>query len=334
MLVEQQIPIIFIPGVLSSQLYLPENGRKLWLSPLFLSRSASMAVSCPLETRNNDIDQQSLLPLQREGGTMKQNILLIEKLINAFPNRPVYYFSYDFRQACDVSAEIFAAFVRKHGFARFDVVCHSMGGLLLASYAAKYGLDKIRKIVSLGVPFEGTPHASQVLITGEIWTLIPETITEKLGFSKEVIRAYPSVADLLPSLEYQAVCPLLKGGANLSPEDTESYYAGILPQTFLQSRIQQRIRHEEAYDLLLRHRISYFGIGCGKSTIKTLALSESGNPDEIRDFSGDGLIPYFSATMGRRIEGLGPERFRCFDCRHPELTKHPAPLEWVAEKLA
>ncbi|HJJ48111.1 MAG TPA: alpha/beta hydrolase [Methanocorpusculum sp.] len=263
---------------------------------------------------------------------MKQNILLIEKLVSAFPHRPVYYFSYDFRRSCEDTAEEFAAFLRRNGISRIDIVCHSMGGLVLASYAAKYGLDKVRKIVCLAVPFEGTPLMSQVLITGDVF-MLSESVSEMLGLSRDVIRAYPAAADLLPSEEYQVAFPLMRDGNVLSASETADFYARLLPKTYVQSRIRQRILHEQGYNRLLTQPDCYFGISTGKSTIKTLSLRTGKAPEEIRDSGGDGEVPYFSAAMGGKLETLGCGRVMCFDCRHSEMTKFFAPLQWTIDKL-
>ena len=91
------VPIIFIPGILSSQLYLPENGKKIWLSPLFLKMPDRMEITSSLTVKNNETDQQTLPGAKREKGMMMKELFLIEKLCSTFPERPVYYFSYDWR---------------------------------------------------------------------------------------------------------------------------------------------------------------------------------------------------------------------------------------------
>ena len=53
------VPIIFIPGILGSPLYLPENGKKLWLSANFLKMAERMAIEYPLDVKNNDINNTS-----------------------------------------------------------------------------------------------------------------------------------------------------------------------------------------------------------------------------------------------------------------------------------
>lgn len=327
------IPIVFIPGILQSQLYLPETGKKLWMSPSFLKYPEKMEISSKLEIKNNDLDQQTLTPITREGGMLKQNIILIEKLVNAFPDRPVYYFSYDFRQACDVTADTFEEYISRQGFPKIDIVCHSMGGIVTASYVAKYGMEHIRKIICLGVPFEGSPLISKLVITGDIRS-IPSAVAETFGLSREMLLAYPAVADLLPTKEYFAAYPMLREGVPLSIPDTKKYFRNLIAATFADSRKRQKLLHEKAYPLLRTYPDCYFAVGTGKSTIRTISIqAEETTIEELSDYSGDTEVPGYSATMCGKLESLGYNRFITFDARHGELTKASEPTSWVIEKL-
>ena len=326
------VPILFIPGILNSQLYLPESGKKLWVAPQFLITPERMDITSPLETRNNDTDQQLITPFLREGGMMKQNIFLIEKLANSFPDRPVYYFSYDFRRSCDAAADSLAEFLDSMGFDRVDVVCHSMGGLVTSAYAAKYGLEKIRKAVFLAVPFEGSPLITKLVITGDIRE-IPGVVADAFGLTREMLRAYPSVADLLPSREYLLVYPLVVDGEVLSDEEMSDFFNSMIPSTYSDSRVFRESIHASAYQMLLEYPQCYFGVGTGKSTIRMISVRSENEIEEICDYGGDTEVPCYSATMCGRIEQLGCERFMSFDCRHAEITKASEPLNWVVEKL-
>jgi pimeloyl-ACP methyl ester carboxylesterase len=48
-----------------------------------------------------------------------------------------------------------------------DLVAHSMGGLIVADYLARYGKDqKVRRVVSIASPFEGSVDAIEKVSTG------------------------------------------------------------------------------------------------------------------------------------------------------------------------
>ena len=87
-------PILYIPGIMGSQLYTPEDGKKIWFSPAaVLTDSERLDISSDLAVKNNGIDLQTKKPIQREYGVLKQDILLIEWLCSMFPDTPVYFFS-------------------------------------------------------------------------------------------------------------------------------------------------------------------------------------------------------------------------------------------------
>ncbi|HJJ26508.1 MAG TPA: hypothetical protein O0W95_00205 [Methanocorpusculum sp.] len=328
------VPIIFIPGILSSQLYLPENGKKIWLSPLFLKMPDRMEITSPLTVKNNETDQQTLPGAKREKGMMMKELFLIEKLCSAFPARPVYYFSYDWRSCKKAAVKLLEqiAYLKKQGYEKADVICHSMGGLVLSSYIGRSGLDFFRKIICLAVPFEGSPLLEKLAVTGDIHS-IPNAIAETFKLSKEMLIEYPAAADLLPSAEYLSVYPLYRKGMPMTSEETESYLAELMPKTFAAGRKFQRSLHRNAYKTLLDYPNSYFGIGVGKETTQTISLEDDGEIEECIDMSGDKDVPEYSATMCGRVEKLGFKRFRRFDARHSELLRAGEVLDWVIEIL-
>ncbi|HJJ38648.1 MAG TPA: hypothetical protein O0X42_00790 [Methanocorpusculum sp.] len=331
---DSAVPIIFIPGILSSQLYLPENGKKIWLSPLFLKMPERMEISSPLAVKNNETDQQTLPGAKREKGIMMRELFLIERLCSTFPERPVYYFSYDWR-TCRKPVKKFLElieYLKKQGYEKADVICHSMGGLVLSSYISRNGLEFFRKIICLAVPFEGSPLIEKLAITGDIHS-IPNSVAETFKLSKEMLIEYPSAADLLPSAEYLSVYPIYRKGIPMTPEETETFLKELMPKTFSAGRKFQRSLHRNAYKNLLEYPDCYFGIGVGKETTQTISLENEGSFKEYVDMSGDRDVPEYSATMCGKVEKLGFMRFRRFDSRHSELLRAGESLEWIFEIL-
>ena len=328
------IPIVFIPGILSSQLYLPENGKKLWLSPSFLKNADRMAFSSPLDVKNNEVNQQTLPHTRREKGMLMREVFLIEKLCSAFPDRPVYYFSYDWR-SCKNGAQKFAEFISYLaglGYETVDLVCHSMGGLVMSYYVSRRGFAHLRKIICLGVPFEGSPLMEKLAVTGDI-NAIPNAVAEVFGLTKEIVTAYPSAAVLLPTKEYLSVYPLYRKGTPVSTEEAEAVFEACMPEVFSAARTFQHAVHMRAYKALLENPDCYFGIGIGKSTAQTISLEGDGEVMEYEGAAGDRDVPEYSATMCGRVEKTGFERCRKFDARHGELLRSAEPMDWVISIL-
>ena len=93
-------PIIYVPGIMGSQLYLPEDGRKLWFSPpAVLTDAKRLDIHSDLLVKNNGVDLQTVPPLEKEYGVLRQDVILIEWLCRIMPDSPVYFFSYDFRKS-------------------------------------------------------------------------------------------------------------------------------------------------------------------------------------------------------------------------------------------
>jgi triacylglycerol lipase len=70
---------------------------------------------------------------------------------------------------------------KSHGFRKFDIVAHSMGGLIALYYVKKLGGHRlIRKLIALGSPFRGTWAASIGaalfgLVSRGVWQMLPRS---------------------------------------------------------------------------------------------------------------------------------------------------------------
>ena len=126
---------------------------------------------------------------------------------------PVFPFSYDWRQPLETTENQLAAFVREviartqlmthyvrdgyRGRGTVSLVGHSMGGLLIAGYLAKFGADRlVRKIATLATPYRGSFEAVIKVTTG----------TANLGTGapssreREAARLTPALYYLMPDL--------------------------------------------------------------------------------------------------------------------------------------
>lgn len=233
---KNQLPIILIPGLIGSELVNQKTGEKVWFK---LSRSKNddlrLPVSPNLSANRDNLVPRDIFRSARVSLLKRQDIYggFIEKLKAqgyreaTLDNPPkqgfektVYIFSYDWRRDNVENARILIRKIEnlkrklKRPNLKFNVVAHSMGGLI-ARYAAMYGdrdlpPDQARltpnwagarhfeKIFLVGTPNEGSILALKSLI-GEFSL---GGITINLPFVQNLtvfdLFTIPSVYQLLP----------------------------------------------------------------------------------------------------------------------------------------
>ena len=90
-------PVIYIPGILGSQLYLPEDGKKLWFSaPAVLTDAKRLDIQSELSVKNNGVNLQNVSLLEKEYGVLKQDVFLVEPVDTEQTLYPVAYTSWEF----------------------------------------------------------------------------------------------------------------------------------------------------------------------------------------------------------------------------------------------
>jgi len=125
---------------------------------------------------------------------------------------PVFPFAYDWRQPLEDTEDRLHGFIDEviertallphyyeagyHGNASVNLVGHSMGGLIIAGYLARYGGDGIGKVATVGTPFRGSLEAPLKITTG-LSTLGRESASRE----REVARLTPSLYYLTPEFE-------------------------------------------------------------------------------------------------------------------------------------
>ncbi|MDO5845322.1 MAG: hypothetical protein Q4Q04_00195 [Methanocorpusculum sp.] len=327
-------PIIFVPGVMGSKLYMPESGRLVWYS-LFAAMfyPEQLNISCNLEVRNNLVNQEDVFFVQREYGSNGMYVSLINRLCREFSDRPVYFFSYDFRRPCDVSAESLAeeieAVKRLTGHATVDIVCHSMGGVVVSEYVSRFGDAALDKVVVLGTPFEGAPDALYSAYTGSLFGLPEGLITPTTGLSADIISKYPGITDMYPTDAYAAGGGICINGA---PADAEGY------GEFVSALCDGYRERPAANEVLAGMPNTYFAAGNTKKTTVGISFLEDGETRLVVSREGDGTVPYASATMFGKLTMLLPDengvsRFREFAVAHNDLLGDEVALEWICDVL-
>jgi pimeloyl-ACP methyl ester carboxylesterase len=250
-------PVVVIPGILGSELINPKTGEKVWPSA-FRTSQEGLPISPDLEANHDDLVPGKIVETAKLAKLLPE-VYVYRDLLEALRryagyregdwNNPAagddrdtfYVFAYDWRRDNVSNARELVRRLQslkqklKRPDLKFNIVAHSMGGLI-ARYAAMYGdvdlpagdaaiqptwlgAAHIGKIVMIGVPNEGSADAFATLIEGY-------SITEGLRrrvpllnkLTAEDAARTPSVYQLLP---HGSVVRFLD--ENLKPIDVDLY---------------------------------------------------------------------------------------------------------------
>lgn len=249
-------PVIIIPGLVGSELFNEKTGERVWFKA---ARSSRDDLRLPIESVDLTLNRDNLAPrgiLRRLKIGVKSIDSPYENLIGALAAdgysegdweqttgeaaNKFYVFAYDWRRDNVENARILIGKIERLKRAinrdelRFNVVAHSMGGLI-ARYAAMYGAADLpvlkrapdwagakhfKRIFLVGTPNGGSMRALQTLAAG----VSPFNLTVNLPFVQNFTRfdffTIPSIYQLLPSGEN-----LRAFDENLQPLDVDVYDA-------------------------------------------------------------------------------------------------------------
>jgi pimeloyl-ACP methyl ester carboxylesterase len=240
-------PIIFIPGILGSRLINRRTGETVWPDLRVDSKAIALPIWSPVLAQNTDeivatevvVDAKvsALIPeisiygpmldaLERYGGYRRGRI-------DAPPPGgdcdTIYLFAYDWRRDIVESARALGCMIedlkRRLGRPdlRFDIVAHSMGGLVARYYAMYGGRDvldapvacpdwagaqNLNRIVMIATPNAGSINALRVLLRGfsalsfaKPFSQLPLSLGRKLPFARvgpRVTFTVPAIYQMLP----------------------------------------------------------------------------------------------------------------------------------------
>ena len=230
-------PVIIIPGISGSQLTNRRTGKNVWFS---VKRDKDDDLRLPMTSPVLTKDDDGLEPsdiIRAIKLPVLPDIQVYQTLIDALEERgykeadwkhpkatDVYYvFAYDWRRDNVESAQLLtqkmlaAKRQLKNPGLKFDILAHSMGGLI-ARYAAMYGTAdlpregvapvptwagaaNINKLMMFGTPNEGAFSSFEALLNG-----YPIVADRKLPFvdnlRPEDVMTFPSAFQLIPHQAY------------------------------------------------------------------------------------------------------------------------------------
>ncbi len=384
-------PIVIIPGIMGSNLYSDKEGKEcvwapsagsvIWNSLVpFKSISDKIAYGKTLYTINNYDNQVELSARAddstwtsgtREYGAQNTYKNLVDGLCARFPNREIYFFSYDFRQSNVDSAQDLADYVEEMGFEKFDIVAHSMGGIVSSHYMkSEENRSHVRKLITCGTPYEGAPKLLNSVLNWDVLTnryeqegwngfvsMMSDNFLGLAGLTKEVKAGFPSTAELAPTKNYFGVYEWYQYshteyGSLFNPKITHYYdlidyytYKNICTNVF-GSKFSTAVANQESlnvngYNLLTTLNNTYFVVGINQMTIGSIMFSDGDTlksiecDDLMYEYQGDGTVPYYSATIMKKLESLGKGTSRVLkvDADHSGVVQVSKSLSWIYDVL-
>jgi pimeloyl-ACP methyl ester carboxylesterase len=200
-----QRPVVVVPGILGSKLC-TTTGEIVWGSGSSLSNfsrlqlnsdSPEALVPCGL------IDKIEILgPIY----SIKAYTALLAHLKGiGFGGSNLHLFDYDWRQSNFDTAQKLKKFIedrQRDGRipGQFDIIAHSMGGIVTRIYLNENPSAPVNKVVYFGTPFLGS--ASTLGTLSEGWGSFANWIAGGMDTIREVATSFPGFLDLLPRYEH------------------------------------------------------------------------------------------------------------------------------------
>ena len=373
--VNADCPIIVIPGIMGSRLYYAdENGsqKQIWEPKpeynyqyyQYGTYLQHLAYRYDLNVNNNLVNQNYLPEKYREGGATDIYLTLVNALCRKFPQREIYFFSYDFRDSNIESTKeltkIINTILTNKKWDKVDLVCHSMGGLIASSYVAQNGSDTLHKVVTIGTPYEGSPKLLVSTLTCKILdNVIVDPLLWWMSLKTDVKAQFPSLAQLAPTENMFSQNEYFKQIIRIG-EDNNYYAYTSLVNTSTYKEILSKvfepglcsgadlfyssIKNSANKNILVSLDNSYFVIGINKRTISSVmfGLGIDGNGlvsiedtyYQEKGTYGDGTVPYYSGTAGGAILELPTNRYLRVSETHTGLVSNSRAIGWVLDVLS
>jgi hypothetical protein len=311
-------PLVVVPGILGTILEKSSDGSEVWpnFPTMFASLSDNYLDALMLNSYGNDAQSTirravilkavSLFP--RDGAIFRADFY--GNLLTAFTkegyieNRNLFMAPYDWRLDIAKSVPVLAAKIREavavSPTGRVNIIAHSMGGLLLASYLAGFpsAAGLLDKVVLVGVPEFGAPYAFKVLNYGDDLD-IPILNENEI---KKIVANMPAVYELLPSRSYFNVVGGyirdFRNGAHGILLDYTSTVRYLSPDSAGKNR-EMFLGLADNFHRAVDHALVsipnlYNIVGCGKPTITKFEIHDGSVVDFVGG-SGDGTVPEISA---------------------------------------
>ena len=201
-------PIIVIPGIMGSKLN-TMSGENVWPSTTggLINLSLDNAMVVPGDPYGLFLEgNEPYNDWDYEYGSLNTYKALVDYLMEAFPDRDIYFFSYDWRQRNETSAACLYQALNNRHITKANFICHSMGGLVLSQFVYLGFSDFIDRALILGTPYEGATRMIEAMLTYRAIAgplgLIANPIAWAEGLSPALKRTLPGLGELMPTQEF------------------------------------------------------------------------------------------------------------------------------------
>jgi pimeloyl-ACP methyl ester carboxylesterase len=200
-----QRPVVVVAGILGSKLC-TAAGEIVWGSGSSLSNFTRLQLN---SESHEDLMPCGLIDKIEVLGpiySIKAYAALLEHLkAIGFDRNNLHLFDYDWRQSNFDTAQKFKKFIddrRRDGRlpGQFDIIAHSMGGIVTRIYLNENPSAPVNKIVYFGTPFLGS--ASTLGTLSEGWGSFSNRLAGGMDKVREVAISFPGFLELLPRYDH------------------------------------------------------------------------------------------------------------------------------------
>ncbi len=287
--VRRRRPVVIVPGIMGSQLWL--GSERVWPSVrlLFLEPDLFMWPSSkPLEPRGI-VDEVVIVPNLLEQEQYGRLSAFLEESMGYQRGRDVMEFAYDWRQDVRDSAKALAQAIDAWDVQPpIDIIAHSLGTLVTRYYVEKLGgKNKVARLLLMGGPHYGAPKIITNLFSGV--DLLPFGLMgERL---QEVIASFQTTYQILPIYP----CVHDQYGQTIDVLADESW----VPEKHRPLLRTARAFRRELGDETSVPTVSIFGYGLETASGLTVERDSDGRwlSLQTEEDGGDQTVPEWSAVL-------------------------------------
>ncbi len=261
--------VFLLPGIMGSRLgsVSRRTSSLLWLHPVAIAQGGLSQLALP--------GSKSLRAL----GVMLPGYLKMRLCLEIAGFRPVFH-PFDWRADLETLSRQLLRSIEKSGARTVSIVAHSMGGLVARIALAQDKEQRIRKLIQLGAPNEGSFAPVQALRAAyptvrKIASLDQRSTAEDLA--RTVFLTLPGLYQMLPS--------------QLSPDEPDLFDASQWPDDGLVPNAKMLARAHKVRTRMPPPdgRCSVI-VGANQETVTSVAIGENGFEYSVRR-DGDGTVP-------------------------------------------
>jgi len=212
-------PVIIVPGIMGSELY-DEVPDIIWIDPIdYINDPFDLKLdSLKMDDEGNSKIKLIAKDVVRSiyGNDFYGGLINHLKDNGYVEGKDLFVFPYDWRldldqvagdnSPCEATTTLkclIEEVKRKTNSDKVDIVAHSMGGLVVKDYVAKFNQDFIDKFIDIATPHLGTPLAAKILNYGdELGFKFVGVGVLNAGKIKDISQNMPAIYQLLPSDKY------------------------------------------------------------------------------------------------------------------------------------